>query len=88
VKSDIDNELRAEELKRVMEQQAKSIGMHEILEETQESLDEMNKPDYLVKAQETAPKTAADAEQAENSVQAASSASPDSANKKKDDEHS
>ena len=64
VKADVDKELRAEELKRIMEEQAKSTGLHEIVEETKESfegtkeslreakgsLDEMNKPDYLVKA--------------------------------------
>lgn len=64
VKADVDRELRAEELKRIMEEQAKSTGLHEIVEETKESLeetreslretkeslDEMNKPDYLVKA--------------------------------------
>ncbi len=51
VKADIDQELRAEELKRIMEQQAKSAGLHEIIEETQEALDEFDKPDYLVKAE-------------------------------------
>lgn len=51
VKADVDRELRADELKRVMEEQARSTGIHEIIEETQESLDELNKPDYLVKAQ-------------------------------------
>ncbi len=54
VKADIDQELRAEELKRIMERQAKSSGLHEILEETQEALDEFNKPDYLVKAEKPA----------------------------------
>ncbi len=63
VKADVDRELRAEELKRIMEEQAKSTGLHEIVEETKDSfeqskeslkeakgsLDEMNKPDYLVK---------------------------------------
>ena len=56
VKADIDHELRAEELKRIMEQQAKSTGLHEIIEETQEALDEIDKPDYLVKAEKPAPK--------------------------------
>lgn len=51
VKADIDQELRAEELKKIMEQQAKSAGLHEIVEETQEALDEFDKPDYLVKAE-------------------------------------
>ncbi len=56
VKADIDQELRAEELKKIMEEQAKSTGLHEIIEETQESLDEFNKPDYLVKAEKPAAK--------------------------------
>ncbi len=51
VKADIDKELRAEELKRVMDEQARSSGIHEILEETKTTLDELEKkPDYLVKA--------------------------------------
>lgn len=50
VKADIDKELRAEELKRIMDEQAKSSGIHEILEETQTTLDDLAKPDYLVKA--------------------------------------
>ncbi|MGM0593089.1 MAG: Sec-independent protein translocase protein TatB [Pseudomonadota bacterium] len=50
VKADIDKELRAEELKRVMEEHTRSSGIHEILEETKSSVEEMNKPDYLVRA--------------------------------------
>jgi sec-independent protein translocase protein TatB len=85
VKSDIDKELRAEELKRVMEQQAKSAGLHEIYEETKESLDELNQPDYLVKAEKPAEKAAPEkeAEQAEMPEQARSS---DNTNTKQDDE--
>lgn len=51
VKADIDKELRAEELRKIVEEQAKSAGVHEIIEETQESLGEIGKPDYLVKAE-------------------------------------
>lgn len=50
VKADIDKEMRAEELKRIMDEQAKSSGIHEILEETKTTLDDLEKPDYLVKA--------------------------------------
>jgi len=39
VKADIEREIRADELKRVMEEQAKSTGLHEIVEETRSSLD-------------------------------------------------
>lgn len=51
VKTDIDQELRAEELKRIMEEQARSTGLHEIIEETRDTLGEIDKPDYLVKAE-------------------------------------
>jgi sec-independent protein translocase protein TatB len=50
VKADIDREMRAEELKRIMDEQARSTGIHEILEETRTTLDDLEKPDYLVKA--------------------------------------
>jgi sec-independent protein translocase protein TatB len=50
VKADIDKEIRAEELKRIMDEQARNSGIHEILEETQSTLDDLEKPDYLVKA--------------------------------------
>ena len=50
VKEDIDREIKAEELKRVMQEQAKSAGIHEIIEETRETLDEAKRTDYLVKA--------------------------------------
>lgn len=50
VKADIDKEMRAEELKRIMDEQARSSGIHEILEETKTTLDDLEKPDYLVKA--------------------------------------
>ena len=55
VKADIDKELRAEELKKIIEEQTKSSGLHEIIEETQEGLEDLNKPaDYLVKAEKPA----------------------------------
>jgi sec-independent protein translocase protein TatB len=57
VKADIDKEMRAEELKRIMDEQARSSGIHEILEETRESVEELNKPDYLVKAMPSEPES-------------------------------
>lgn len=39
VKADIDKELRAEELKRIMQEQARSSGLHEILEETRSTME-------------------------------------------------
>lgn len=50
VKADIDREIKAEELKEILEKQAKNTGIHEIIEESQSTLDELDKPDYLVKA--------------------------------------
>jgi sec-independent protein translocase protein TatB len=41
VKEDIDREIKADELKRIIEQQEKSSGVHEILEETRGALDEL-----------------------------------------------
>ena len=43
VKADIEQELRAEELKRILKEQAGSNAVHEILEETRESLDTVRK---------------------------------------------
>ncbi len=40
VKADIDREIKAEELKQIMEQQAKSNGLYEIVEETKAALDD------------------------------------------------
>lgn len=82
VKADIDQELRAEELKKIMEEQAKSTGLHEIIEETQESLDEFNKPDYLIKAEKPAAKQEDDS--AEADVKTAEQQSAD--DKKKQDD--
>jgi sec-independent protein translocase protein TatB len=39
VKADIDRELAAEELKRVLAKQAESTGLHDIIEETRQSLE-------------------------------------------------
>jgi sec-independent protein translocase protein TatB len=39
VKADIDREIAAEELKKVLAKQADSSGVHEILEETRKSID-------------------------------------------------
>ena len=50
VKDDIDREMKAEELKRIMAEQAKSTGIHEIIEEARDTIDEAKQTDYLVKA--------------------------------------
>jgi sec-independent protein translocase protein TatB len=43
VKADIEQELRAEELRRILKEQAGSNAVHEIIEETRESLDVVRK---------------------------------------------
>ncbi len=52
VKADIDQQLKADELQKIMKQQADSAGLHEILEETKEAVESLNQPaDYLVKSE-------------------------------------
>lgn len=41
VKADIDSELKADELKRILEEQAKSSGVHEILEESKSAAEDL-----------------------------------------------
>ncbi|MEN8213410.1 MAG: Sec-independent protein translocase protein TatB [Pseudomonadota bacterium] len=43
VKADIDQELRADELKRILEKQKSINPVHEIMEETRESLNEIGR---------------------------------------------
>ena len=49
VKEDIDQELKADELKRIMKQHAESNSIHEIIEETKEAVDEA-KQEYMLNA--------------------------------------
>lgn len=52
-KADIEQEIKADELKRIIEEQTKANmnSIHEIVEETQSAVDEAAKqPEYLVKA--------------------------------------
>jgi sec-independent protein translocase protein TatB len=49
VKADIDQEMAAEELKKIMKEHQESIALHEIVEETRETIDEARE-EYLVKA--------------------------------------
>ncbi|MBC8519745.1 MAG: twin-arginine translocase subunit TatB [Gammaproteobacteria bacterium] len=42
VKSDIDRELKAEEMKKVMEKHASTAGLHDIIEETQADMKEIH----------------------------------------------
>lgn len=61
VKADIDRELAADELKKALEKQAQLPGLHDIMEETREAVDELEqlKPDYQVKAIADTPKAPA-----------------------------
>ncbi len=43
VKADIDRELKADELQRTLKQQADSAGIHEIIEETREAVEGLEK---------------------------------------------
>jgi len=50
VKADIDQELAADELKKVLKQQADSTGIHDIIEETKSAADDIQKQDYVMRA--------------------------------------
>ncbi|WP_126457015.1 Sec-independent protein translocase protein TatB [Sulfuriflexus mobilis] len=50
VKADIDQELKAEELKRIMKQHTDSVGVHEIIEETRSVAEDVKQQDYLLRA--------------------------------------
>ena len=52
VKDDINREFAADELKRILEEQKKSVGLHEIVEETRDALNEA-KQEYLVNNDDT-----------------------------------
>ena len=57
VKADIEQELRAEELKRILKEQAGSNPVHEILEETKDNLETLRKEtESVVKAAADDPK--------------------------------
>jgi sec-independent protein translocase protein TatB len=50
VKADIDQELKAEELKRIMKQHAESAGVHEIIEETRSAAEDVKEQEYMLRA--------------------------------------
>lgn len=50
VKADIDHELAADELKKILKEQADSTGIHEIIEETKSATDEIQQQDYVMRA--------------------------------------
>ena len=49
VKEDIDQELKADELKKIMKQHADSNSIHEIIEETKDAVDQA-KQEYMLNA--------------------------------------
>jgi len=50
VKADIDHELAADELKKILKEQADSSGVHEIIEETKSTTDDIQQQDYVMRA--------------------------------------
>jgi len=50
VKADIDQELAVDELKKILKEQADASGIHEIIEETKSTTDEIQKQDYVMRA--------------------------------------
>jgi len=50
VKADIDQELAADELKKILREQAESSGVHEIIEETKSAADDIQKQEYALRA--------------------------------------
>jgi sec-independent protein translocase protein TatB len=55
VKADIDQQLKAEELQRIIKEQAGSAGLHEIMEESKGAVESLKQPaDYLVKSDSNA----------------------------------
>lgn len=61
VKADIEREVKADELKRIMEEQAKSSGIHDIIEETRTVADELNRTASLDQDTATAPSSSSPA---------------------------
>jgi sec-independent protein translocase protein TatB len=55
VKADIDQQLKAEEMQRIIKEQTNSSGLHEILEESKGAVESLKQPaDYLVKSESNA----------------------------------
>ncbi len=50
VKADIDHELAADELKKILKEQADSTGIHEIIEDTKSAAADIQQQDYVMRA--------------------------------------
>ncbi len=54
VKSEIDREMKAEELKKILEQQANSSGVHEMIDEGKSALEQINTIDSKIREESSA----------------------------------
>ena len=63
LKSEIDREIKAEELKEIMAKQARSSGIHEIVEETRAAVDAAVRPKVGIDAGDPPPKPAKPADE-------------------------
>jgi sec-independent protein translocase protein TatB len=54
VKSEIDKEMKAEELKKILEQQANSSGVHEMIDEGKSALEQINTIDSKIREESSA----------------------------------
>lgn len=50
VKADIDKELQADELKKILDRHAQDSGLHDIIEETSDAVKQVNQQGYLVRS--------------------------------------
>lgn len=50
VKADIDQELKADELKKILKQHVESTGVHEIIEEAKSATDDIKQQAYALRA--------------------------------------
>jgi len=57
VKADIDHELAADELKKILKEQSDSSAVHEIIEETKSVAEDIKKQDYVMRAMPDEAKT-------------------------------
>ena len=54
VKSEIDREMKADELKKILEQQASSSGVHEMIDEGKSALEQLNTIDSKIREESSA----------------------------------
>ncbi|MGD8999113.1 MAG: Sec-independent protein translocase protein TatB [Granulosicoccaceae bacterium] len=84
VKEDIDQELKADELKRIMKQHAESTSVHDIIEQTKEAAEEIKRNTYAVRAipdEGDEPEAEAGKEAGESEAEQPDTAKPEADNK-------